>query len=210
MVPRLTVALLLLLAGCTTAGGGGTPAGTDVTHTPVPTASATPSHDTPTDATEANTIAYADLSPAERRAFDAAVADGAEFFEESRHVEGDYLDPAVADVFERHEYIRKDGSYYRLSVQFGALYASYGIRTTEGQPSGTDTVVAYENLSARTREPVRWAIENGSYTTPLGKWSSLPDDLDGVEYVRYSGTHYRLSVVVGDAWVQVWTAEEVG
>ena len=220
MVHRLLVALLVVLAGCAAAPGGEMPDQRSETTTSLPTTgepvssplttSTTSSSDVPAGANEANTVAYAELSHVQRRAFDAATIDGARFFAETRYVEGDYFDPSVAEPFETHEYVRKDGTYYQLSYQSGPLYASYGIQATEGQPTRNDTVVAYGNLSSLTRDPVRWAIENGSYTVPLGKWSTTPEDLSRADYVRYSGNHYRIGVVVGDWWVQVWTAEEVG
>ena len=220
MVHRLLIALLIVFAGCAAAPGGEVPDRTSGPGESPPTTSesvtsssatsATPSPGVPADATEANTVEYAELSPVQRRVFDAAAADGAKFFAETRYVESDYPDLAVAEPFETHDYVRKDGTFYRLSSRTGDVLASYGIQATEGPPSENDTVVAYANLSERTREPVRRAIENGSYSTPFGKWSTVPGDLSRAEYVRYSGTHYWISVVVGDAWVQVWTAEAVG
>lgn len=166
--------------------------------------------ETPGDATPANAVAYGNLSPAERRAFDAAVDGGAEFFGDTRYLEGEYFDPAVARPFRAHEYVRKNGTFYELSSHDGHVVASYKIVASAGDPPGNATVVALGTLPAEVRRPVSWAIENGSYTTPLGQWNSVPDELGDAEYVRDGDRSYRLGYRVGDAWVEVWEAEKVG
>lgn len=208
MVPRLTLALLLLLAGCTAIDPGPPEQGTE-TVSPVRTTGTPTISETPTGVNEANTIEYTELSAIQQRAFDVATEEEARFFDESPYLEGDYFDPDVAEPFESHEYVRKNDTYYQLSSRLGNAIASYEIRADESQPNGNATITAFENLSAQSRTPVQWAIENGSYSVPSGKWNSLPDELSGANYVRYSDSYYRMSYTVGDAWVKVWTAEEV-
>lgn len=200
IIRTLGSTIVLVLSGCSAIVGIDQRA-----PNPSPRETTVPS--TPTDATAGNTVEYSELSATEKRAFDAAVEDKARFFYESPYVEGEYFDPEVANPFERYKYVRKDGSFYELSSQNGELFASYQIRTTKSQPGENATVVAFQDLSSGSSSAVRQAVENGSYTAPFGKWNTLPDGLSGVDYVRYSDEHYRIQVVVGDAWVQVWNAE---
>lgn len=204
MVPRLAIALMIVLAGCTAVNDTGSP---EPTTTPVQTTSATPTPVTPDDATESNTIEYSELSAEEKEAFEAAVNGGARFFD--RHIDGKVFDPDTQRPFIEHEYVLRNDTYYRLSYNSGVRYSSYLIGAEEGQPSEGDTVVAFEELPEETKEPVRSAIQHGSYSTSLSRSGSMPPGLSGVEYVEYSGTYYSISTGVSDAWVQVWEAERV-
>lgn len=207
------VALLVLLAGCSGLNGGASPAQPTAEATPARTTTATASADAPADATPRNTVSYAALSAVERRAFDAArrgeVGFASAAIRESPYVNRTFFPTASEDVFRNHEYVRKNGSHYRLSWEGGALLASYGIEAVEQRPPENATVAALENLSARVSEPVRTAIENGSHATPFGKWDALPEQLDGVDYVRDGETYYRVSIIVGDAWPEQLRAERV-
>lgn len=215
MVRAIALALLLVLAGCTGVGGPGQPAATEsppsatpTTADPTPTATHTETNEpTPTDATSGNTVEYSDLSETQQRAFDEAIANGsAEFappsIRESPYVEGRLFDEDDLGRLRAAEFVVKDGAYYRLSLEMGRLIASYGLQATESDPSENATVVPLGDLSADAREPVRRAIENGSYGTQPGRWSSLPQGLDDADYVRYNGSHYEISAIVGDYWVQ--------
>lgn len=178
------------------------------TATPTPTPTPRPGTDGPPAGTpgESDVVDYADLDADERAAFDAAMDGGVTFVPDSPYVDGEHH-AEDAGAFRRHDYVRKDGTYYRLSMSTGELYASYGIRTDDGTPSGDDTVVALGNLSDDVRDEVRWAVENGSHGVPAGKWHSLPEELGDVDYVRYEGETYGLTYVVGDYWAETLTAE---
>lgn len=196
MVRYVGVALLVLLAGCQGFTAGSTPAESTA--------------DAPPGATVTNTVGYEDLSPGAQRAFDAAVDGQAKFFAESdsEYVDGPYFDPATAEPFRDYEFVRKNRTYYRLSGRFGRLYASYRIRALPAPVPTNATVTSLSALNASLRNPVRWAIENGTYNVPLGKWGSVPGDRRP-EYVRYSNETYRVGILAGDAWVEVWEAEPV-
>lgn len=216
------IVLLVVLAGCS--GTFGDPAGDHSTEGPTvdptttvgspPATGTRATEQTPFDATESNTLVYADLSASHRRVFDAAVDGNARFVEqpirESPYVEGKYFDPDLLAAFEDYQYVRRNGTYYRISTRFDGAVASYSITAITEEPTERDTVIAFEDLPERLRDPVRWAIENGSYDVPPGKWASLPEGLSSVEYVRYSGKHYRMEYTAGDARVRVLIAEKVG
>lgn len=228
MVPRLVVALLLVTAGCTAADGG-SPATPSATPTSTPTvdrpATSSPAStstppttvtDTPpTSPTESNTVAYGSLSPTQQRAFDRAVAGRAQFVDadalDSPYVGDGYYARDVATPFWTHEYVRKDGTHYRLSYREsgGEVLAAYGIEATREEPPADADVVALENVSPRARDPVRWAAENGSYYAPAGKWPSLPQGFDRFDYVRVSGDTYRISVTYGDFFAAELRVERV-
>lgn len=199
----LVLTLLLVLAGCT--GPGSDVAGTE-TPTVTPASTPTVTLDTPTDATAGNTVDYVDLSPEGQAAFDAAVDGEVKFLLESPYVEGEYFEPSVAEEFGDVEYVRTDERTYALSRSFGELYASYDLYAEPASPADDATVIDHENLSSNVSTEVRWAVENGSHYLPLGKWDSLPPDLDDTDYVRYDGKTYRMSYAVGDYWVLVLEA----
>lgn len=233
MVPRLLVALLLVTAGCTAVDEGAqSPSSPTVpvdqpptsTHSPTST-QPTPTHSVTTSPpivtspppSEANTVAYEALSATQQRAFDRALEGQVQFVDESAldspYVGDEYYATDVADPFRAYAYVRKNGSLYRLSYREGGgeALASYGIEATREEPSADESVVALENLSTKVREPVRWAVENGSYGVPAGKWYSLPQEFDRFDYVRYEGETYRISIMYGDLFadrLHVEPAEE--
>lgn len=209
LVPAIALAALLLLAGCS--GGAGTPE-TEVSETPTQTATeratSTPS---PTSTVEpGSVIAYEDLNDQQQDAFRDAIDGEVNFVPNTSYVndsEGYAFEHA--DPFQEHEYVRYDGDRYRISTHQGELYASYLILTSVGSPEENETVVALSDLPASVREEVRTALAQGEYYAPMGKWDSLPESLQDVEYVRYENETYEMGYTVGDAWATVVTVEQV-
>jgi hypothetical protein len=201
------VALLVVcvaLAGCI-----GAPTGTTPTQTPSDTPTTrTPTSGSPTvtPADDANTIAFADLPPASREAFETTRRPNglAKFIPESPYIEGETFPPEAATPFANHEFVEKDGALFRIELTQGELYASYRIEASAATPGPNATVVDYENVAASRQNAVRAAIENGSYSTELGQWSTVGVD---AEYVRYQNETYRLGIVTGDYWAQVLRIE---
>lgn len=185
----------VLLAGClgpANAPGTGTPTATP-TDTPTPTHTPT-TPGTVTTPSGATTVAYADLSPEARAAFDAALGGEAKFLPASDYVDGEFFDPDATAPFREHEHVSRNGTTYEVSLHStGELYASYDVHAAPGSPGENATVVEYASADPE----IRWAVENGSHQVPLGKWDSRPD----VDYVRYGGDIYELSYAVGDYWV---------
>ncbi|QLH83112.1 hypothetical protein [Halosimplex pelagicum] len=186
----------------------GTPDSTPATDTPTaapPSGSPTPTA-TPADG---NTVDYSELSPASQAAFDDALDGEISFVPDSPYVEGTHTVEA-AGPFRDHAFVRKDGQRYRIDIAMdGRLYASYAIYADRASPGENATVTAHANLSAEVRDEVRWAVENGSYGVPMGKWDSLPTELGDTTYVRYDGETYRMSYAVGDYWAETMTVEPV-
>ncbi len=210
---ELMVVLLVLLAGCSGLNGGVPSTQPTETTSAVPTTTSSPSNATPTGATLSNTVNYTALSDTEQQAFDAAQQRGTGFapdsVRESPYVNQTYFPTDAKEVFQNHEYVQKNGSYYQLSWDAGPTLATYEIQVTEQQPSENASVVALENISLEVREPVQKAIENGSYDTPFGKWDSLPESLSNTDFVRANGTYYKLDVIAGDFWADEMRVEPV-
>jgi anti-sigma28 factor (negative regulator of flagellin synthesis) len=210
----MIVVLLLVLAGCSGVGG---PANTnESTATTAPTAATetTATETTSTTVPELDSVDYAELSPVERRAFDRAVQGEAVFVPgsvaTSDSLDDSYFSQLVAGVFRVNDYVRKDGVLYRLNYEEtgGPLVASYTFQATESQPTGNETAVDFEAIPSRAKEPVRSAIENGSYEVPAGKWSAAPEGLRD-RHVRYNGSVYRINIAVGDEFSDVLRAEKI-
>ena len=210
---ELMVVLLVLLAGCSGLNGGAPSTQPTETTSAVPTTTSSPSNVTPTGATPSNTVNYTALSDTEQQAFDAAQQRATGFapdaVRESPSVNRTYFPTDAKEGFQNHEFVQKNGSYYQLSWDVGPTLATYDIRVTEHQPSENASVVALETLSLEVREPVQKAIENGSYDTPFGKWDSRPESLSNADFIRASGTHYKLDVIAGDFWADEMRAEPV-
>ena len=212
MVPRTALALLVVIAGCSTIAGP-TERGTELesaVRTDQPTRDATP----PRGVTERDTVEYADLSASRQRAFDAAIDGEASFLDEgtreSPYVDREYFGYTQLSPFRGKEYVLKDGTYYSLSIRQANLITSYRIHAARSNPPEHASTVDLSHLSSETRDPVRWAIENGSHSVPAGKWSRVPEPLHEVDYVEVENTTYRLTYSVGDSWVLVMRAERVG
>lgn len=199
----LAVVACLALAGCTAAPSGSTP-----TQTPTDTRSPEPARSpTPTPA-EARVVALADLPADSRAAFETSARPNglAVFVPDSPYIEGETFPPEAAEPFAEHEYVRADGTLYRVQLTEGRLYASYIVEARPATPEADATVVDYVNVTDSRQHAVRAAIENGSYTAELGQWSSVGFD---AEYVRYENETYRLDIAVGDYWARVLRVEPV-
>ncbi|WP_435117692.1 hypothetical protein [Halolamina sp. C58] len=204
-VPTVALAVAILLTGCI--GGAGTPESPTPTQTATETPSATPP--TSTDEPE-RVVAYEDLNDQQRAAFRDAIDGEASFVPNTSYVNDSAgYDFEHVDPFREYEYVRYEGERYRIATHPGELYASYQIRTSVGSPGENATVVALESLPERVRDEVRTAITEGEYYAPYGKWGSLPEPLQDVEYVRYENETYETGYVVGDAWATVVTVEKV-
>ncbi|WP_372910921.1 hypothetical protein [Salinigranum sp.] len=228
----LLVVTSVVAAGCSGAPGGSSPAPTtppapttagQPSPSPTPTATSTSSPTSPETTTTArsgaptanDTVDYTALSSTQKRAFDRALDGTVQFVDdsalESPYVGDEYVDRDAADPFRTHDYVRKNDTYYRVSYEESGGYglATYGIRATEGEPPDDASVVALKDLSTEVRNPVEWAIENGSYGVPAGKWSSLPQEFDRFEYVRAPNGTYRITVVYGDLFADTLHVERV-
>lgn len=196
----LAVVACLALAGCVATPAGPTPT-SPATETPPSTSTPNSPTRTPTPA-DADTVAFADLPPDSQDAFETTRRPNglAVFVPDSPYVEGETFPPEAAAPFAEHEYVRRDGTLFSVELTQGQLYASYRIEASPGSPGPDASVVDYENVSAGRQDAVRTAVENGSYSTELGQWSSAGIE---AEYVRYEGETYRLEIVVGDYWARV-------
>lgn len=211
---RLAVVAMLATAGCLGAGGPVTDGETAAAKpTPTQTATSTPSptpHPTPpsTSAGGGDTIRYDELTADQRAAFDAALNGTATFAPDSPHVDAQFDADEVGPFYE-YDYVRWNGTVYRISLTSGRLYAQYWIEATWTDDTDGRTVVALENLSTDVRDEVRAAVEDGSHTVPFGKWNSLPEELQNVDAVRDEDRVYALGYVVGDYWADVLTVDPV-
>ncbi len=206
--PVVALAAVILLAGCL--GGVGTP-GTDRSATPTQTATETPTV-TPATSTDGSerVVAFEELNDQQQQAFRDAIDGEASFVPNTSYVNDSAgYDFEHVDSFQEHEYVRYESELYEISTHPGELYASYQIRTSVDTPGGNATVVALEDLPDRVRDEVRTAITEGEYDAPYGKWDSLPESLQDVEYVRYENETYETGYVVGDAWATVMTVEKI-
>ncbi|MFC7176123.1 hypothetical protein [Halosegnis marinus] len=212
----LLLGLCVLLAGCAGLGGQTTPSPSETPEqdpTPTVTATETPVVGSPTPTptvtpSSANTVAWRDLSAAAREAFRTSYRPNglAVFVPESPYIDGETFAPSVAEPFAEHDFVRRNGTLYRVRLDTGELYASYGVDVVAEDPGGAN-VTAFANLTAEHRRAVRAAVENGTYRTDLGEPTTV-SSLAG-EYVRYEGEVYRVRVTVGDYWARLLRVEAV-
>ena len=198
----LAVVACLALVGCgAPSGGPTTDTSRSATSTPVPTAGTPTPNDT-------NTVAFATLPPASREAFETTLRPGSlvTFVPDSPYIKGETFPPEAAAPFVEHEYVEQEGAVFRVELTRGQLYATYRIEAPSATPEPDATVVDYQNVTDSRQQAVRAAIENGSYSTDLGQWSSAGID---AEYVRYEGKTYELEIAVGDYWGRVFRVEPV-
>lgn len=210
-VGAVALAALVLLAGC---GGGvdtDSPA-PGVTPTPSPTESGTPTESatpTPSPVDAPRVLSYSALDDEQQSAVRTAIDGEATFVPNSSYIDDSAGYVAEDTPFRLHDYVRYDGSLYRIQLRSGEAYATYGIQASAASPGANDTTVAFENLPTDVRDEVRTAITDGSYAAPWGKWDSLPEPL-GVgetQYVRYENQTYEMKYVVGDTRAAVLRLE---
>lgn len=203
----LSLVALLALAGC--AGPLGSGANPTEAVTPVDPSAVTA--DPPAGVSADNTVAFGNLTGYQRDAFERAMLDGeAQFIPNTSYVdESEGFREDRMTPFERNEYVRYDGGYYRLTMRQGNLYASYGIVARPAAAGENATVVALADMPDRVRNETREAVLDGQYNAPYGKWDSLPQSLQEPDYVRYENETYDLSFVVGDNWGPVMAATRI-
>lgn len=202
----LSVAVLavVVLAGCSGTVGSD-PATDTVTAVEPPETTSDP----PAAASPDNTLHVSNLTAYQRAAFRAAKDGGAQFVPNSTYVdESEGFDRERMEPFRTHEFVRENGTYYRITFEDGQLYATYGITATVGTPSENDTVVALADLPEPVRDEARQAVTEGQYYAPYGKWDSLPESLRDAQYIRCRNETYRMRYVVGDNWARLLTVQE--
>jgi hypothetical protein len=199
----LLVVACLALAGCTAVPSGSTP-----TQTPTDTRSPEPARSPTPTPSEARVVAFADLPADSRAAFETSRRPNglAVFVPDSPYIEGETFPPDAAEPFAEHEYVRADGTLFRIQLTEGRLYASYLVEARPATPEADATVVDYADVTESRQHAVRAAVENGSYTAELGQWSSAGLD---AEYVRYENETYRIRIAVGDYWTRELRVEPV-
>lgn len=229
-VATAALVALVLLGGCLGTGGSAgtpTPSGDDATDPPDPASAgpddegvetarnvteAPPTPEEPLAARPANTLVYANLTADRQAAVDAALNRTVSFVPNTSYVEGRFH-TGDAEPFSDAQFLRRGDRYYEISFSSGTgdLYATYWIQTTRANEStvGNESVVRLDALPSSVRAEVRWAVENGSHSTPAGKWDSLPGPLQNIEYVRHDGELYRITVAVGDYWAHQLTIDPV-
>lgn len=216
-VGTVALAALLLLAGC---GGGVGSGGPETEQTPTPlstdngtaTESATPTQSTtptPSPVDSSRVLSYTALTDEQQSAVRTAIDGEATFVPNSSYIDDSAGYVAEDTPFRLHDYVRYDGSLYRIHLRSGKAYAAYGIQASAASPGENGTILAFENLPAEVKDEVRTAITEGSYGAPWGKWGSLPDPLgDGeTQYVRYENQTYEMAYVTGDARAAVLRLE---
>lgn len=150
---------------------------------------------TPTTTVSGSVVAYGDLSTTEQAAFDAGLEGEVRFtnsLPESYGVAPQY-DLAVRAVFERNDYVRKDGRLYEVTVDGPAMVGGAGVGVTEVDASEAD--VQFEDLDDGTADLVRRAIEGDGLAQAPG---AEPPDLEYGDVVAYEGEYYEVSPRVVD------------
>lgn len=188
-------------------------AGCVSTNSPVTSPTEPPTTEPPTKTTTVHptrVVAFHDLNGQQQSAFRDALRGAANFVPNSSYInesEGYHFEEI--EPFRTHDYVKYDGELYKIRFREGDLYASYLIRATIGSPDDDNTVAAFDSLPKNIRDEVRTAITEGEYYAPMGKWGTLPEPLQDVEYVRYENQTYKMGYTVGDAWGEVLTVEKV-
>lgn len=155
-----------------------------------------------------NTLSFGELTPTQRAAFRDALTCTAQFAPESKwlNLSRGYAH-SIGDPFRENEYVRYEGDRYEIVFTRGEFFASYGISTSVATPPAGASVTAFEEFPKRIRDEMKTALTTGQYSSPAGKWETVPEPLDGGEYVRYENQTYEVSVVVADGRVDVMTLE---
>jgi hypothetical protein len=196
----LSLVLLLVLAGCT--GSVSPEAGTTPTSvTETTTTTATTTNDataTPTASSTTTRPAHATLDAADLTAFEREVLGRAVETGSVRVAQSNLTGQLTPD--KDGWYVRFDGTLYKMSWQYGGFYGRYYLENATEVPASSvdssDSVVAYENVTADARDlfdAARSGEESEAYDH-----DDFPDQFRENSYVRYGGDYYALEVVVAD------------
>lgn len=150
---------------------------------------------TPTTTVSGSVVAYGELSATEQAAFDAGLDGEVRFtnsLPESYGVAPQY-DLAVREVFERNDYVRKDGQLYEVSVNGPARVGGAGVSVTEVNASEAD--VRFEDLDREAADLIERAIEGDGLAR--GPGAEQPA-LEPGDVVAYEGEYYEVSPRVVD------------
>jgi hypothetical protein len=168
------IAALLVLGGCSANPGG--------SQSPSPTA--TPA--VPPDTAPENTVGFENLRDGQQAAFLDAVGGGASFGPDSPNL--DVYDDELLSPFRSNEYVRYEGTYYRIRVDSaGITYMSRDVAIRPEEPDSGDRIVDFEDLPRETREELEPAM-GGIYESGYGE--RPPDVLFDAVVIRYGNETY--------------------
>jgi len=203
----LSLVLLLVLAGCTgsvSPEAGTTPTSVTETTTTTDDATATPTASSTTAGPAHATLDAADLTAFEREVLGRAVETGS-----VRVAQSNLTGQLTPDT--DGWYVRFDGTLYEMSWQYDGFYGRYYLENATEVPASSvdssDSVVAYENVTADARDlfdAARSGEESEAYDH-----DDFPDQFRENSYVRYGGDYYALEVVVADYIVYRISVSEV-
>lgn len=159
---------------------------------------------------ESATVRYENLTAVQQSAFRDALDGGAVFIpRNTSYVNATHEYLAEHDEpFHDNEFVRYDGSLYRLNVSWGPMFSMYDVRTEAATPPDDADVTPFADLPESVRDETRTAVVNGSYLSPPYKWGSAPEPLVETEYLRYENRTYRLVVGVADGGARIVDAEK--
>ena len=195
MSPRtaamLFLALCCVLAGCSSGGPTATPE-TTPDETPVATPETTP------DPPNGSIVAYRSLSETQQQAFDRALTtEKVGFGPESPSLDYDFRTD-TADVFVEHEYVKRNGTYYRTHM-VDYFVAGYAFSTKKTTDVDEETVTPFENVTGPGVEYLRQALEEGGYSFPYGtERNNISLSIRSGSVVEYRGTNYDFAIAVAD------------
>jgi hypothetical protein len=154
---------------------------------------------------EAATVAeYESLSSEQRAAFEAALDGGVRFSDSLPDAE---YGLETYQFFEGYDYVRKDGTYFRLELEDPSIVAGGArVAVTGVESPGNASVVDLENVS--DAELLREAIETGESQDEPG--SRLDRRFDEGDVVEYDGRYYEITTLYHtDYGAAEMSAEEV-
>ncbi len=185
IVLALAVALCLVLAGCS-----GSTQSEPATETPTPTSTPSPP--------DGSVVAYSSLTSTEQVVFDRARANGSVGLGPDSP-ELDYeLPSSAATPFQEHDHVKRNGTYYEVSVADRGFVGSYALDAELTEPGDSETVVAFENVTGEDVAILQQALRDGRYAVPPGGEASFDVSVGTGDVVEYRGETYRLTRIVGD------------